>query len=631
MKKNILEIIIIALLIISLTGCAITQKNESSQSSSDISVSSQAQNIVITEGDTIDTSTIFSNRDMEIGYDENQCTKLVLSNETITINQEGNYILSGNIEDGSIIIDVDKTEKVQLILDGVTINSNSSAAIYVKQADKVFITLAPNSENTISVSGEYIAIDENNIDSAIFSKSDLTLNGKGNLTINAKYGHGIVSKDELTITSGSYSISSEKHGISANDSIAIASGSFNITSQKDAIHCENSEDTSLGYIYIENGTFKINTLQDGISASNTIQIQDGDYNIVTGGGSQNATKATNQQFTHGFEKPKGDKEFNQSQDKIPPIPNQNSNQEIPKDMPIASATTKVEEQNSSDTTVSSKAIKSTGNISIQNGQFIINSCDDSIHSNSNVDINGGIFNINSGDDGIHADTQVNINNGEITILESYEGIEGQTINICGGVIDLTASDDGINSAGGADQSGFGNMFGKDNFSADANCYINISGGKITIDAAGDGIDSNGNLSVSGGNTVVYGPTNNGNGALDYNGEATITGGTFIAIGSSGMAQNFTNSSSQGAILVNTSSLQKENSTITLKYINNNVILTTNSKKQYNSVVVSCPEIKSGEKYSITIGSETTDITMDSIIYGNSQGGFGGGGMQRPMK
>ncbi|MEG0894893.1 MAG: carbohydrate-binding domain-containing protein, partial [Oscillospiraceae bacterium] len=572
MKKNILQIIIITLLIISLSGCTLPQKNESNQSSSTTSVSSQAQNIVITEETTIDTSTIFSNRDMEIGYDENQCTKLTLSDETITINKEGNYILSGNIKDGSIIIDVDKSQKVQLILDGVNINSNSSAAIYVKQADKVFITLAPNSENTLSVSGEYVAIDENNIDSVIFSKSDLTLNGQGKLTVNAEYGHGIVSKDELTITSGNYIISSENHGISANDSIAIASGNFDISSQKDAIHCENSEDTSLGFIYIENATFKVNSLQDGISASGNIQIQNGDFDITTGGGSQNAIKVTNQQFNPGFEKPKGDKEFNKSQDKIPPKPNQNSNTETQKDMPIASATTTIKEQNSSDTTVSSKGIKANGNISIQNGQFVINSCDDSIHSNSNVDINGGVFNISAGDDGIHADTQVNINDGEIIILESYEGIEGQNINICGGNIDLTSSDDGLNAAGGADQSGIENKFGKDSFNADENCYINILGGTININASGDGIDSNGNLTVSGGNTTVYGPTNSGNGALDYNGEATITGGTFVAIGASGMAQNFTNSSTQGAILINTQTAQSANSTISIKDSSNNVLL-----------------------------------------------------------
>lgn len=123
------------------------------------------------------------------------------------------------------------------------------------------------------------------------------------------------------------------------------------------------------------------------------------------------------------------------------------------------------------------------------------------------------------------------------------------MEISGGTIDITASDDGLNAAGGNDQSGMGG-FGGDMFSADEDAWITISGGTVTIDATGDGIDSNGDLTVSGGNIFVSGPSDNGNGALDYNGTATITGGTLVAAGMSGMEQNFGSDSTQGLLMMN---------------------------------------------------------------------------------
>ena len=140
-----------------------------------------------------------------------------------------------------------------------------SAAIYVRSAKKVFVTLAEGTENTLANGGSYIAIDDNNIDAVIFSKEDLTLNGSGNVTITAAAGHGIVCKDDLAITGGNYEITAEKHGIEGKDSVRIADGTFTITSGKDGIHVEN-EDNEEGYLYIENGTFTITSEGDGISA-----------------------------------------------------------------------------------------------------------------------------------------------------------------------------------------------------------------------------------------------------------------------------------------------------------------------------------------------------------------------------
>lgn len=506
MKQKITASAILFMIVLFLIGCS-TKNNQNSINDN------IAQNYMTKE--IHGSLEMFTSRDIEIGYNENECRNIILSNETVTISQEGIYILSGSIDDGRVIVDAGASDSVQLVLSGVIINSNSSAAIYVKEASKVFITLATDSENLLSVSDEYIPIDDNNIDAVIFSKCDLTLNGRGSLIIQGAYGNGITSKDNLILTSGTYTITSAEHGIEANDSVRILDGSINITSGKDGIQAENKEDSSLGFIYIADGDFVINAQSDGFDASGVLEIMD------------------------------------------------------------------------------------------------------------------GVFEIASGDDGIHGNGRVVINDGMISIIESYEGIEGQSIDINGGSIKLIASDDGLNSAGGVDESGVDGRKGRDRFASDENCYISISNGTIIINALGDGIDSNGDLIITGGETYVSGPSNNGNGAMDYDGKATITGGVFVAAGASEMAQNFGEESTQGSILVNTQSFQVADSLISLKDSRGTALVTFSPENKYNSVVISCAEIQKGKEYVLTMGLETQNIRMTDLVYGKSQGGFGGG--MRPGK
>lgn len=215
-----------------------------------------------------------------------------ISGNIITITKEGTYVLSGALSEGQIVVDADSA-KVQLVLDNADITCASSAAIYVKNADKTFITLAEGSENILMNTAEYEAIDDNNIDAVIFSKDDLTLNGKGTLTINSEYGHGIVSKDDLKLVGGTYNITAENHALSGKDSVRIADGTYNLTSGKDGIHSENADDDEKGFVYIASGDFTIESIGDGIDASYVVQIDDGDFDITAGGGVENATKTHN--------------------------------------------------------------------------------------------------------------------------------------------------------------------------------------------------------------------------------------------------------------------------------------------------------------------------------------------------
>ena len=215
-----------------------------------------------------------------------------ISGNIITISKEGTYVLSGALSEGQIVVDADSA-KVQLVLDNVDITCASSAAIYVKNADKTFITLAEDSENILMNTAEYEAIDDNNIDAVIFSKDDLTLNEKGTLTINSEYGHGIVSKDDLKLVSGTCNITAKTHALSGKDSVRIAAGTYNLTSGKDGIHSENADDDEKGFVYIASGDFTIESTGDGIDASYVVQIDDGDFDITAGCGAENATKTHN--------------------------------------------------------------------------------------------------------------------------------------------------------------------------------------------------------------------------------------------------------------------------------------------------------------------------------------------------
>ena len=229
----------------------------------------------VTSNGAIDASDLFSDRDLTQTADVSDATYYTLSdNSNITIDKEGVYVISGSASNASIIVEAGDNDKVQLVLNGVSITNTSSPAVYVKNADKVFVTTASGTENSLSVTGTFTADGTTNTDAVIFSKDDLVLNGLGTLNINST-DNGISSKDDLKITGGTINITCTSDGLEANDSIAVADGTITVKAGKDALHAENDEDNKVGYVYICGGTLNLTGGSDGIQGTTIVQVDGG--------------------------------------------------------------------------------------------------------------------------------------------------------------------------------------------------------------------------------------------------------------------------------------------------------------------------------------------------------------------
>lgn len=591
MKIKCIAVVLCVLMLV-LSGCGVNSDSNDTVSTEAVESSTTEDNVSNVNSD------MFTDRDLDASYDVSTSTKITLnkttassdsnaveiSGSTVTIKDEGTYILSGTLENGTIIVDAEETDKPQIVLDNVSVTNSSFAALYVLECDKLFVTLADSSENTLSNSGSFTAIDDNNVDGAVFSKQDLTFNGSGKLTVESTADHGVVCKDDLVFTGGEYDISSASHALDANDSVRITKAQLTLNSGKDGIHSENDEDTEKGFVYMYDGTVNIEAQGDGISSSAYTQVVSGSIDILSGGGSENGSSQSSDYYGGFMGGGHG---------------GMNGQQQ--------SSTTTTD-----DDSTSMKGIKSTANLSIEGGTITIDSADDSIHSNASATISGGTLTLKSGDDGVHADESLTVSGGTIDVTESYEGLEALDIAVTGGDISLVASDDGLNAAGGTDSSGMqgrdNGMFGGGGGMSSSNGSISISGGELYIEASGDGIDANGTLEISGGYTVVSGPTSGDTATLDYDVSGIITGGTFIGTGAQQMAQSFSDCENQGVLALTVGS-QQAGATITVSDGSTQLIEHTPSLN-YSLVIISSPDIVKGKTYSVTVGSQSGEITAN---------------------
>lgn len=256
-----------AIIITCFSGCKNKEKNSG--------------NKITTNTGVVADDSIFTERDLEQTYDESAAEKITLSgSEDVEITNEGVYVLSGSLENATVVVNVKDDEKVQLVLNGVTITNENKAAILVVNADKVFLTTGKDSKNTITTSGEFETYgDISNIDAAIFSKDDLTINGLGTLSVSAGNGHGIVSKNDLRITGSTINITAAEHGLSGKDAVKICDGTINITAGEKGIKSKNSDEEGKGLVYICGGNITISAGTEGIEGTK-LYIKGGEIDIT---------------------------------------------------------------------------------------------------------------------------------------------------------------------------------------------------------------------------------------------------------------------------------------------------------------------------------------------------------------
>ncbi len=576
---------------------------------------------------TYEYAKVFSDRDLNPEFenitaeitlkgDSAECSNdgIVIDGSQITITKEGIYRFSGILDDGQIIVNAPDA-KVQIILDNADITCSKSSAIYGIDSKKIFISLTENSVNNLTDSRNYTYADETNQepDACIFSSDSLTVNGTGTLNINSSLD-GIHSKDDVVITGGNINITSDRDGIKGKDYVAVADGNINITCGEDGIKSTNVNDTSLGYVYIQNGKFTVNSAQDGIQAETDLIILDGIFDITSGGGSENSTK-THSDFggfggerfnRNDFENMTPPDDFN-PQDSGNATPPDNFN---PKDFENTIPPEIQENKNSTtdttETTISTKGLKGGSSVNIIGGEFVVNSADDAVHS-ENVVISGDNLKLTTGDKGIHADSNIYIDGGTINITDSYEGIEGAVIKISGGDIKVKSSDDGFNASDGVtSQGGMGTYCD--------GVELNISSGSVYINAEGDGLDSNGDMTISGGTVIIDGCTNGGNGALDGNNGIKVTGGTLIAVGNSQMAECPDNSSTQYVVSATFESTQQAGTSVKLLDENGGEIIDFTSAKTFDNIIISSPDILKDKTYTFYLNdTESESFTASEIV------------------
>ena len=541
---------------------------------------------------TIDISNAFSDRDLDGSYDESKATRIALSDggttvtgdgatvsgNTVTITAAGTYLISGTLSEGQIKVEANEADKVQLVLSGATVTSANSAALHVAKADKVFLTLADGSENTLATSGAYAAADDSAIDGAVFSRSDLTVNGGGSLAVSSAEGNGIVCKDDVVLASGTATVTAAKHAIQANDSVRIAGGSYTLRAGTDGIHAKNDENSKLGYIYVAGGSLDITAESDGFDANYVLRVDGGTITVSAGDDGLHA---------------ESDLTINSGD-----ITVTKSNEGLEgARVTIAGGT--------QDVVASDDGVNASGDPDDSDSSS--DTDDDSSKNNAPGSDRPGTAGGGQMTGRQEPPAQDQGDRSDSTPPQGRQGGQGNGAPPQGGQGDSTPPQEGKGGmAAGADES----------------AYLLITGGTLTVKADGDGLDSNGALEVSGGEIYVSGPTSNGDSAIDYGdgSTATITGGTVVALGSTGMAEGFGNSSTQGSMLISASG--NAGDTVTLSDSSGKVLCSYVAQKSFACVLVSAPGVEQGKTYTLKVGSNSIDVTLDGITYSNVSGSIG---------
>lgn len=392
----------------------------------------------------------------------------------VSITAAGTYVFSGDCDNGSITVKKGVTG-VTIVLNGLTLTNDDSAAITLNKTAEASLIAAAGTTNTVA---DTEGSNDENAAVKVKSGAALAIGGTGTLTVdgNAKNGIKGAADAVITVAEVKLNINAADDGLSCDDELNITGGTLNITAGGDAVKAspdtgdtENPDTTSLGNVTISGGTLTLNATGEGVQADGDLTISGGTFYVKTNGG--HTTTLT-------------------------------------------------------DDSASCKGFKAGGALTVTGGTLTVDSADDALHASTDVTISGGTLTLATGDDGVHADNDLVIgtkgasstSTPRINITASYEGLEGTTVTVYSGDIDVAASDDGVNAA----NSTLGERSDK--------YAISIAGGDLYIDAGSDGLDSNNDISMTGGKVEVYGADAMMDAAIDYDGTFTLSGGTLFGAG-----------------------------------------------------------------------------------------------------
>ena len=629
----------------------------------------------------------------------------------LTIKAEGTYVLKGSCTDGSVKVKKE-TKNVVIVLDGLTLTSQTTAPICVNKTAEAEIIAAAGTENTLADTAANASSDNTDAEKAVIKAKDgstLTLSGSGTVNVSANGKNGIKggATTALTVKEQNLNITSVDNALASDGSVTIDSGNIHIKSTEgDGIKStpDDGDTDSAGTITLNGGIVTVEQAADGIQAANAITITDGSYQVVcsdnaiksdlsvqvdggtldlTAGGdgikASNATSdittdtttdsstttddsttddAATTTTTGDITINGGDITINATGDDI----------QAEVSLTIADGIFDLTANGGASTTLASdadscKGLKAGSDITINGGEYTINTADDAVHSNEYITVNAGTFNIKTGDDGMHADTSLIVGqeSGDvqptINIEQSYEGLEAGTVYVYGGDIDVVSSDDGINAAGGSSNGndpgapgtggdgfnpgggrpgGAGGPGGNGGFnqsagnmgSTSSDYAIYMNGGDVFINAGGDGLDSNGPLTINGGTICVYGAAAGGTGSdncpLDADGTILINGGTIFGAGSSQMVEYPSNASTQKYYL-STNTTYNAGTIVNIVDSSSNVLYTETLLKKANYILFSSADMGTSGSYSVKTGkiSGSDSGNTGGNTGGNDSGNTGG--------
>jgi hypothetical protein len=514
-----------------------------------------------------------------------------VSGSTVTINRAGDYILSGTLSNGQIVVAAGKNDLVRLVLNGVRLSFSTGSPLYLKEARKTVLILPDNTVNEVSDGASYrFSPGEDEPDAAIFAHDDLSITGKGALVVKGSYRNGIASKDTLVINGGSITVTALNDAFRGRDALVVRDGVLIAEAGGDGFKANNDQDAAKGYVVLEGGTCTIRAGTDGVQAETSLTISGGIFDVTSGGGAgtpqNNRGRAPQARGAWGRQ-------------------------------PITAADQE-----------SKKAFKAGTKLLISGGTFSVNAEDDAFHSNGDLMLSGGSFSIRTGDDGFHADALLRADDGDITIAACYEGLEGARVEINGGNLRLSAADDGINAAGGSNAGARGRP--QDRFASGGTYYVRIRGGTLDVLAYGDGIDANGYVYLEGGDVRISGPSMGMEGAVEFDIRFIISGGRLITAGSSlSPAQE----STQPSLLFSYSSPVAEGGLISLRDDAGRTLLSYTVRTNCTASAFTAPELQSGKTYTLLVnGQKRGDIRLSGTVTALGEGGGtyrGGGRWGRP--